>query len=133
MKLLVFKNLGMLGSERSLGSSSCFLEWMRLWIRSPAPWKEGKMESSSAVFKLSFVHLQPCQSCSGEFHSNQRNPAFTCFLNSDFYTGVLLELKEKSSDSYLRLFIVGELFFLPCLLVLIDRSLAVRTHCVSPR
>lgn len=130
MKLLVFKNLGILGSEKSLGSSSRLLVWMRLWVRSPALWKEGKMESSSAVFKLSFAHLQLCQSCSGELPSKQRNPAFICFLNAGFYTGVLLELKKRSSDSHLRLFVFGELFFLPCLLVLMTAAwLCARTAC----
>lgn len=131
MKLLVFKNLGMLGSERSLGSSSRFLVWMRLWIRSPeSRGKEGKMESSLAIFKLSFVHLQPCQSCSRELHSNQRNPAFICFLNTGFYTGLLLELKKKSSDSHLRPFIFGELFFLTCFLVLMTAAwLCALTAC----
>lgn len=105
---------------------------MRLWVRSPALWKEGKMESSSAVFKLSSVHLQPCQSCSRELPSKQRNPAFICFLNAGFCTGVLLELKKRSSNSYLRLFVFGELFFPPCLLVLMTAAWLCARYCVHP-
>lgn len=88
------------------------------------------MEPSSVIFKLSFVHLLPCQSCSRELHSSQRNPAFICCLNTGFYTGVLLELKKRSSDSHLRLFIFGELFFLPRLLVLMTTAwLCALTAC----